>query len=94
MDKKKILRVSLIAVMMITAITPIAFAGSPPETIYVTFTPSGDIVDEIDHDSNEGIHEWFQITKYNQFIVSGVYIYVIESKEGLGSTIGKFIIIR
>ncbi len=41
MDKKKISRVSLIAIMMITAIMPTSFAGLTPETIRVTFTPSG-----------------------------------------------------
>lgn len=43
MKIKKILGVILVALMMITAITPIAFAGNLPETIRVTFTPSGDI---------------------------------------------------
>jgi hypothetical protein len=70
------------------------FAGLPGPCKITIFTPSGDIVDEIDHDSNEGTHEWFQITKYNQFIASGIYVYHIESTEGRGSMIGKFIIIR
>lgn len=72
----------------------ILFAGLPGPCKITIFTLSGDIVDEIDHDTNEGTEEWKQITKYNQYISSGTYIYHIESKEGNGSTIGKFIIIR
>jgi hypothetical protein len=70
------------------------FAGLPGPCKIRIYSVSGDVVDEIDHDSIEGTHEWFQVSKYNQFISSGVYIYHVESKEGKGSTIGKFIIIR
>lgn len=72
----------------------ILFAGLPGPCKITIFTVSGDVVAELDHDSIEGTEEWFEITKYNQYISSGVYIYHIESKEGKGSTIGKFIIIR
>jgi hypothetical protein len=70
------------------------FAGLPGPCKITIYTVSGDIVDEIDHDSMEGTQEWFQISKFNQYISSGVYIYHVESKEGRGSTIGKFIIVR
>jgi hypothetical protein len=70
------------------------FAGLPGPCKITIYTVSGDIVDEIDHDSMEGTQEWFQISRYNQYISSGVYIYHVESKEGRGSTIGKFIIVR
>ena len=72
----------------------ILFAGLPGPCRITIFTMSGDIVDEIDHNSIEGTEEWKQVSKYNQFIASGVYIYQVESTEGKGSTIGKFIIIR
>ena len=72
----------------------IVFAGLPGPCKITIFTQSGDIVDEIDHDTIEGTHDWFQVTKYNQYIASGVYVYYVESKEGKGSTMGKFIIIR
>jgi hypothetical protein len=70
------------------------FAGLPGPCKITIYTVSGDIVDEIDHDSMEGTQEWFQISKFNQYISSGIYIYHVESKEGRGSTIGKFIIVR
>ena len=72
----------------------ILFAGLPGPCKITIFTQSGDIVDEIDHDSAEGTHDWFQVTQYNQFISSGIYVYHVESKEGKGSMMGKFIIIR
>lgn len=72
----------------------ILFAGLPGPCRITIYTVSGDIVDEIDHDSMEGTEEWNQISKYNQYIASGIYIYQIQSKDGKGSTIGKFIIIR
>ena len=70
------------------------FAGLPGPCRITIYTVSGDIVDVIDHDSIEGTEEWKQATKYNQYIASGVYVYHIESMDGKGSTIGKFIIIR
>ncbi len=72
----------------------ILFAGLPGPCRITIYTISGDIIDEIDHDSMEGTEDWNQISKFNQYIASGVYIYQIQSKDGKGSTIGKFIIIR
>ncbi|MBU2493141.1 MAG: hypothetical protein KJ571_10995 [Bacteroidetes bacterium] len=72
----------------------ILFAGLPGPCRITIFTVSGDIVDVIEHDTTEGIEEWKQISQYNQYIASGIYIFHVESKEGKGSTIGKFVIIR
>ncbi|MDZ7724421.1 MAG: hypothetical protein U5R06_16860 [candidate division KSB1 bacterium] len=72
----------------------IIFAGLPGPCTITIFTQSGDIVDEINHDSDEGTHDWFQVTQYNQFISSGIYVYHVKSTEGKGSMMGKFIIIR
>jgi hypothetical protein len=39
-----------------------------------------------------GIAEWDLTTKNNQEVVSGVYLYVVESSKG--TTTGKFTIMR
>jgi len=72
----------------------ILFTGLPGPCRITIYTLTGDEVDVIEHDSMEGAVEWRQISKYNQYIASGVYVYTVESKEGKGNTIGKFIIIR
>ncbi len=72
----------------------ITFAGLPGPCKITIFTLTGDIVDEIDHISKDGSYQWDNRTKYNQYISSGVYIYHVESTEGKGSKIGKFIVIR
>ena len=51
-------------------------------------------MDEIEHLGEEGTQEWHQITQYNQFIASGIYIYQVESLETSESKVGKFIIVR
>ncbi len=72
----------------------IIFAGLPGPCRIKIITQSGDLVAEIEHTTDVGIHEWTQISKYNQYIASGIYIYYVESTEGKGSAIGKFVVIR
>ena len=70
------------------------FAGLPGPCKITIYSESGDLIDEIDHPSQEGTHEWFGITRFNQFVASGIYVYHVESTEGKGSVMGKFVIIR
>ena len=72
----------------------LVFAGLPGPCKIKIYTQSGDLVDEFDHTTLEGIHEWFNITKFNQYVASGVYVFYVESTEGKGSVFGKFIVIR
>ncbi len=72
----------------------LVFAGLPGPCKIKIYTQSGDLVDEFDHTTQEGIHEWFNITKFNQYVASGVYVFYVESTEGKGSVFGKFIVIR
>ena len=72
----------------------IVFAGLPGPCKIQIYTESGDLVFEIDHPYARGIAAWDQISQFNQLIKSGIYIYRVESTEGLGEKIGKFVVIR
>lgn len=72
----------------------VMFAGLPGPCIIRIYTQSGDMVEELDHPGQEGTHEWFSVTRNNQYVMSGIYVYYVESTEGKGSTFGKFVIIR
>ncbi len=70
----------------------IRFAGLPGNCTIRIFTTNGDFVHEIIHDNGGGDEDWNLRTEDNQYVVSDVYIYTIESD--LGDHVGKFIIIR
>ncbi len=72
----------------------IVFAGLPGPCKIKIYTQSGDLVAEIDHPYERGIAGWDQISGFDQLIKSGIYIYYVESTEGLGEKIGKFVVIR
>lgn len=71
----------------------IQFVNVPnPSTIRI-YTIRGDLVKTINVGDNVGgIVTWDQVTDFGQFVVSGVYIYHIESPYG--KKIGKFAIVR
>jgi hypothetical protein len=83
----------------------VRFINLPPDATISIFTLAGDLV-KIIHSGNvvyvsrdvaitgnfTGIAEWDLTTKNNQEVVSGVYIYVVESNAG--TTTGKFTIMR
>jgi len=72
----------------------IIFAGLPGPCKIRIYSASGDLIAEIDHPFNRGIAEWDQVTRFAQRIQSGIYIYHVESTQGLGEKIGKFVIVR
>jgi hypothetical protein len=84
----------------------ISFVGLPAIAKIRVFTMKGDLVATIDHPNptnpssipGSSDEEWFQITDSYQVLKSGVYIFYVDGwdKDGnpLGSTTGKFIIIR
>lgn len=76
----------------------IHFVNLPSQATIRIFTLDGDLVREIEHyegglfsETNSKAH-WDLISKNTQAIVSGIYLYTIES--GLGSQMGKIIIIK
>ncbi|MBD3376798.1 hypothetical protein GF406_17305 [candidate division KSB1 bacterium] len=71
------------------------FAGLPGPCKIRIYTLTGDLIDEIEHrDAFSGGREFLTITRYQQFMVSGVYIYHVKSLEGKGEKTGKFIVVR
>jgi hypothetical protein len=72
----------------------IIFAGLPGPCDIRIYTISGDLVQHLEHTDLSGIHEWNQISTYNQYIVSGIYVYHVRDRENGHEKFGKFIIIR
>lgn len=68
------------------------FVGLPGECTIRIYTVSGNLVKTIYHANGLGSESWNQITDYNQFITSGIYLAHVESK--LGDAIIKFVVIR
>ncbi len=56
------------------------------------FSLSGDLVDEIAHSDGSDIEYWDLISRNNQSVVSGLYIFVVE--DGKSKHVGKFSIFR
>jgi len=72
----------------------IAFFNVPAFCKIKIYTLAGDHVDTVIHnDSNSGIATWNLISKNNQAIVSGLYLYVVEDNSG-NRKVGKFMVIK
>jgi hypothetical protein len=76
----------------------IMFANLPQARNRITiYTLDGDLVAEIAHDGREGYGQasWNLVTRNGQQIVSGLYLYVVESEDSrFEDFIGKFAVIR
>ena len=71
----------------------VMFTHLPPQCKISIFTLTGDLVHEIYHnDANYGDEMWDLISRNNQSVVSGLYLYVVETDED--KKIGKMLIIR
>jgi hypothetical protein len=75
----------------------INFYNLPAECTIRIYTLDGDLVREIEHkkaedDPTAGYDYWDLINQNTQAVVSGIYLYGIESKSG--NHIGKFVIIK
>lgn len=72
----------------------IAFLNVPPVCTIRIFTLAGDQVATVNHnDPNSGIATWNLISKNNQAVVSGLYLFVVEDDKG-NKKIGKFMVIK
>jgi hypothetical protein len=72
----------------------IAFFEIPGYCWIRIYTELGELVTEIDHDDGTGDASWNSLTKYNQVVVSGVYIVVLEDKTTGDREMQKLVIIR
>ena len=71
----------------------IGFYGLPKRATIRIFTYSGQLVETIEHNDPVYSTEWFQVTRNDQEIASGLYLYVVTTPEG-EQTSGKFIVIK
>ena len=73
----------------------IHFTHLPNKCTIRIFTVNGELVKEIEHDSNlsDGSAEWDLLTRDNLSASYGVYIYHVDA-PGIGSKAGKFAIIK
>jgi len=61
------------------------------------YTLSGDLVETVNHDGTEGYGEagWNLISRNGQEVVSGIYLYVVQSDDDrFEDFIGKFVVVR
>jgi len=57
------------------------FAGLPPVAKITIFTLSGDMVIEIEHNNGTDYEFWDLVSRNNQSVVSGLYLYVVEAPD-------------
>jgi len=73
----------------------ILFTNLPPACKISIYTLTGDLIDTIYHSDGYGDELWSLISRNNQKVVSGLYIYVVERKlPTYDKFVGKFVIIR
>jgi hypothetical protein len=75
----------------------IQFMNLPGTCRIRIYTVSGDLIKEIEHTDGTGDEYWDLLSRNNQDVVSGLYIYKIEAWDERGNPIhkiGKFVIVR
>ena len=59
----------------------IKFTNLPPVAKISIFSMSGDLVQELDHNDGTAEEYWDLITRNNQSVVSGLYVFVVEASS-------------
>jgi hypothetical protein len=70
----------------------IMFQNLPPACKLSVFTMTGDLVIAIDHNDGSGQQLWNLVSRNNQAVKAGLYLYVVETEND--KRIGKFVILR
>ena len=71
----------------------IQFMGLTNRCTIRIFSYSGQLVNTIEHIGDAYGNPWYQITRNNQLLASGVYFFVVDDATG-ARTHGKFVVIR
>jgi len=71
----------------------IGFFGLPKIATIRIYSYVGQLVQTIQHNADQYSVEWFQVTRNNQIIASGVYYFTVEDPSGK-RTWGKFVVIK
>jgi hypothetical protein len=69
------------------------FVGLTRRCTIRIFSYSGQLINTIEHDRDTYGHPWYQISRNDQLLASGVYFFVVEDAGGARAT-GKFVIIH
>jgi hypothetical protein len=70
----------------------IMFTNLPPAALITIYSLDGDLVDTIVHDSGTDSEKWNLTSRNNQYVVSGLYYFVVQTQTD--KKIGKFVIMR
>lgn len=73
--------------------TRICFMNLPKQCTIRIYSFAGQLVNTIEHSSDTFGRAWYQITRNNQQIASGLYFFVVTTPTGK-RTHGKFVVIR
>lgn len=71
----------------------VQFMGLPKRCTIRIFSYSGQLINTIEHNRDTFGNPWYQITRNNQVLASGVYFFVVEDENGARSQ-GKFVVIH
>lgn len=71
----------------------IGFFGLPKRCTVRIYSYTGQLVATIEHDSDEYSTAWFQVSRNNQWIASGVYYFVVDDHQG-NRAWNKFVVIH
>jgi len=71
----------------------IGFFGLPKHATIRIFSYSGQLVNTIDHDADSYSVAWYQVTRNNQMLASGVYFFTVDDDQG-NRVQGKFVVIH
>lgn len=70
----------------------INFINLPPAAKISIYSMTGDLIETISHNDGTDSEGWDLLSRNNQAIVSGLYLYVVESADEYH--IGKFVVVR
>jgi len=71
----------------------VQFFGLTKHCTIRIFSYSGQLVNTIEHNAESYYNSWYQISRNDQLLASGVYFFVVEDENGARSH-GKFVVIH
>lgn len=71
----------------------VQFFGLTKRCTIRIFSYSGQLVNTIEHDAASYYSNWYQISRNDQLLASGVYFFVVEDESGARAR-GKFVVIH
>jgi hypothetical protein len=72
----------------------VQFMGLTKRCTIRIFSYSGQLINTIEHEADKFNNPWYQITRNNQMLASGVYFFVVDDLDTGARSHGKFVIIH